>query len=400
MNAALEFESPYWLILIVLVLIGAFWRTSPYFIVKTHSHFSAQEDKKNIQDKGRRALEKIRFGLPYFFSFFALLALALALADATRSYQSSVQELKTHRIFISVDSSSSMTWGSDTPPAGFAGCQKNSELYPRIDGACKALRRLIDDVEKFSRKKGPGEEKDKIGIIQFAANSYVISYPTNDYDLLKEKARQMVWRKEGDYGYNQHLGIFTNIHLAVWDMFLMAFERNIKKDAGGTFISGSDLRELAKSLVPGKDFTPPKTLKEKLKKIKEEISDAVLIVITDAYVSQINQTLNAGPYSLRNELKLAAHINLPIYFISTDEFHLEAKKLAVSTGGDFVVIRGGLANMANIVSDILKKRFASRVQIKITRRESYAELFALMALIFISTSLLLKQTISRSLTDV
>ena len=114
----------------------------------------------------------------------------------------------------------------------------------------------------------------------------------------------------------------------------------------------------------------------------------------------MNNTLNAGPYSLRNELKLAEHLGLPVYFISTDEFHFEMKKLAVATGGDFVVVKGGLGNMANLVSDILKKRFAEVSQRKVVRRESYAETLTFMALIFVSVSLLLKKTISRTLTDI
>jgi len=101
---------------------------------------------------------------------------------------------------------------------------------------------------------------------------------------------------------------------------------------------------------------------------------------------------------------------LPVFFISTDEFYPELKELARRTGygsvdagtrGDFLVAKpeGDFINLQDLMSVILKYRFALTTPIEVVYRESYAEVLVMLALTLIATSVIWKKTFPGSLTE-
>lgn len=392
-------QQPYWLLLLIPLPLGLFFRSRPYYVQKTHDYLNVCQGEKKF-------LTRVRFSLPLSCIFFAMILIVAALGDATKRYVMIEESARIHRIFVWVDSSSSMYGFRTTLPS--ITCEKNAEFFPRIHGACRAMFRLIADVEQFSLKKEHAMGEHLIGIGQFARDSYVIAYPSQDYSRLREKVRNMQFLSGGV------LGINTNIHLAMWDLYLMALDRNLRNNNGATHLSGKELRLLAKSLEPEGihiSYTPPQELAQKLSLIKEELRDTVLIFITDALVGQMDGVMNVPPYSLKKQMQLAAFLELPVFYLSVEDYHSELKRLARLTGfgpadggnhGDFLIVRRDrdFAHIEELVGRILEARFNMTVTRPVERRESYGELCVLLGLIFFVLGLVLRHTIARSLTDI
>ncbi len=390
-------QQPIWLLLLIPLLLGCWFRFRAYHLAQAH-YAQAKKEKRRWQTR-------VRFSLPPFCMFVCMAALVGALADITRRFVFAEEEVSTQRFFVNVDASSSM-YGFHTPLRSIT-CAKNAELFPRIHSACRAVSQLISGVERFASSKQNEQEKDTIGIGQFATYSYVIAYPTQDYDRLREKVRQMEFKSDV-------LGIFTNMHLAMWDMYLMALDRNLRHVGTPTHINGKELRLLAASLAPDSalaQYLPPRELKERLLLIKEELRDTVFVFITDALVTQIDRVMNMAPFSLVKQMQLAAFLEIPVFFLSTDEYHAEMKRLARLTGfgpaggsyrGDFMVVRRehDFVHIEELIRTIMEARFRMTVSRMVERRESYAEWCIVTALIFAGLGILLKKTIARSLTDI
>lgn len=392
-------QQPYWLLLLIPLFLGLFFRSRAHYVQKTHDYLKKRQGE-------RRFWTRVRFSLPLSCVLFAMILLVAALGDATRGYVFIEEIARMHRIFVWVDSSSSMYGFSTTLPS--ITCEKNAEFFPRIYGACRALSRLIADIERFSYDKKYNKGEDLIGIGQFATHSYVIAYPSQDYGRLREKVRNMEFYSRGI------LGIHTNIHLAMWDLYLMALDRNLRSANRATHLSGKELRLLAKSLEPESMFssyTPPQELVKKLSLIREEFRDTVFIFITDALMMQMDLVMNRPPYSLKKQMQLAVFLELPVFYLSVEDYHPELKRLARLTGfgpvdggnrGDFLIVRRehDFAHIEDLVRRILEARFQMTATRSIERRESYSELCVRLALIFLVLGLVLQKTAARSLTDI
>lgn len=398
-HGRIVWQDPYWFLLFIPLCLGLFFRSRRYYLQKTHEYLKAHQGEKKFWTR-------MRFFLPSACVFLAMMLLVIALGDATKGYMLVQEHARTHRIFVWVDSSSSMY--AFTTPLSSITCTNNAELFPRIYGACRAVLRLIDEVERFSLNKERDKGEDLIGIGQFATHSYVVAYPSQDYSRLKEKVRHMEFLSKGV------LGIYTNIHLAMWDLYLMALDRNLRNAHMATHLNGKELRLLAKSLEPGSmlsSYTPPQELMKKFSLIKEELRDTVFILITDALVAQMDLVMNKPPYSLKKEMQLAAFLEVPVFYLSVDEYHPELKRMARLTGfgpsdgknhGDFLIVRRehDFVHIEDLVATILQARFSMTVSNTVERRESYAELCVQAALIFSGLGLLLQVTVARSLTDI
>ena len=398
-HGRIVWQQPYWLLLLIPLFVGLFFRSRTYYLQKTHDYLNAYQGE-------RRFWIRLRFSLPFLCVFVAMILLVIALGDVTKGYVFVEEKARTHRIFVWVDSSSSMYGFSTSLPS--ITCENNAELFPRIHGACRAVSRLITDVERFSLKKEQGKGEDLIGIGQFATHSYVIAYPSQDYTRLKGKVRHMQFLSKGI------LGIYTNIHLAMWDLYLMALDRNLHNNNGMTHLDGKELRLLAKSLEPGSissAYIFPQELRSKFSLIKEELKDTIFVVITDALAAQVDLVMNKPPYSLKKEMQLAAFLELPVFYLSVDEYHLELKRLARLTGfgpadgkyrGDFLIVRRerDFVQIEDMIGHILEARFAMTISDSVDRRESYSELCVKVALILFGLGLFLQKTVARSLTDI
>lgn len=394
----MEWQNLLWLLLLIPLFVGLFLRRNSNYILKTHSPFL-------IGKSWKRFLSRTRFILPSIFAFLAMISIIAASIDINRVHTAVGEKKIKHRIFVWVDSSSSM-YNFSTPMTSIT-CEKNAKFFPKINGACRALYRLIKDVSDFAEKKTDSSEKDLVGIGQFATYSYVISYPSNDYRRLNQKIDKMEFK-------SSELGIFTNIHLGMWDMYLMALDRNMRREPNFTPLSGKELKIFAFSVVPGrlsKEYSPPRELKEKISLIKNELSDTVFVFITDALKHQMDQAMNKTPYSLYKQMQLAAFLEVPVIYISTDDFHQELKRLSRLTGfgpaggkhrGDFLMVKKerDFQNIAEIVSNILQTRFNMTVPVPVLTRKSYSEWLISAALTFSVIVLVLLKTISRSLTGI
>lgn len=397
-----EWQNPWWFLALIPLALGLFLRTRKYYVEKLHSYLLAEK-------KGRIRM-KIRFALPSLFEAIGLIFFVIALADLTLTHRSVTEKATIHRFISWVDSSSSMTWvqkpgWSYAVPSAIQCKGKVVKFFPRIDGACQALYRIVEEVGQAVKKKSRNE-RDLIGIGQFATNSFVVSYPSSDYASLREKIDRMNLKSPGI------LGIYTNMHLGMWDMYLMILDRNMKKDSGLTYLTGREMLVLARSLEPGRsgaNYVPPSELREKLLKLRAELKDTVLILITDALVHQMSNVLDIPPYSLKKMLELATFLEMPVYFISTDEFHAELKRLARATGsgpvggkqrGDFLVVKKerDYYSIGELIANVIRERLNMTVFVHVERRESYAEWFMALGLTSLVIAVVLQQTISRSLT--
>ena len=112
----------------------------------------------------------------------------------------------------------------------------------------------------------------------------------------------------------------------------------------------------------------------------------------------------------RCDEQLAELLETPFFYLSTDEFYPELKRLARHTGsgppdgpnrGDFFMVKkdGDYAQMSELVSAILKARFSQKITVNVIRRESYAEVCVGIALVLFIVSLWWNKTFARSLTD-
>lgn len=389
-------ENPLWLLLLIPLVLGLIFRYRSFYFTKVVFYLSPKREGG--------ILRKIRLALPSFFSFLLLLFVVAALVDMGRGYFALSEKQAPQRIFATLDSSSSMyNFNTLGPPIT---CKDGASLYPRIEGACRAVHNLIKKVEDFGTTKQNKGGANLIAITQFATNSFVISYLTDDYEVLRRKFNEMGWRSP------VVLGIYTNIHEATWDLFRLALSRNTEPGTTFTYLDGKEFKLLGEALSPraSVDFAPPALIEEKLKKIRGELRDTVFILVTDAVGHQMDKVLNTGPQSLKKLMQLAAFLELQVFFISTDEFHLELKQLARLTGfgeeggkhrGDFLVVKQGddFKSMTELVDDILRARFSLTTTEKTWRRESYSEWFIALSLLFALLVVVSRLITSRSLTN-
>ncbi|MBI2048375.1 MAG: hypothetical protein HYT30_00390 [Parcubacteria group bacterium] len=414
-NFWLALTEPYWVLLFFLVAAGFFFKKPGGYIQKVH-----------VEEAMRRRRFLLRPALPVICGTLALAFLIMALVDVTRGYSVVNEEFQTHRIFVAIDNSSSMYNFKYEDEPVYCADKNLREVYPRIYGACRALHRLVDETEAQARRKS-GAEKDHISLLRFALYSFVIVPPTSDYLRLRNSIEGLNWRE----GYvrtksrNDGQDIFTEIHLALWDLYRLALERNRQKEGGAAYLSLEDMNELVLALFPEGEnarFSLPHRFRAEeraggervpglAEKLKEELRDTVFIIITDALQAQLQGRLDKPPVSVVKMLKFAEVLELPVYFISTDETHGAYERLAKETGsgppgsgsrGDFFLVNQdkGYEHIEELVASILKTRFGKKIPVHIERRESYASTSAFAALIFLIFWVFFKETCSRSLTDV
>lgn len=399
MEIPLHFASPYWLLGLVLVFCTFYFRKSSWFITKTY-----------VTEEGQSWSARVRHGIPSFLFLLAALSMVLALADLTRTY-TVVEDKKTvNRILITIDNSSSM-YKFGNPPRESIYCTDNDteRTFPNIGIACRALYRLIEDTQKFSEAH-PEKGKDRIGILRFALYSKVHSYPTSNYELLHRMIDEMNWKQENT------LGVHTEVHLALWDLYLMAFKRNTNLEEGFTPLTAGDVKALALALYPnpnvGAPLQIPPTLEEKLLAIKEELRDTFFIIFTDASRGQLPNRFNKEPLSFKKMIDLAQFLELPIYIISSEADDALFKEQVRKTGfgekpgeyrGDFLVVkRSGIAHldsMAALTSTVLEKRFGRTIPAIVEQRKSYSWHLTLLALTLLVLGLVSRETLVRSLSD-
>ena len=314
-------EHPWWLLLIIPIVIGALTKVNSTYFSKAHLHIAPIFISKSA--KIRRFWQLFSFEIPNATKIAVLILMVLAFIDITRGYTVVVGHKVFHRIIISLDVSSSM-FGFGTSISGI-NCENNASLFPRIKGACRALYRLVDEVEKET--KNEKQPRILLGLLQFSSKSAVVSYPTSNYARFRKKLDILEFKSHG-------LGIGTEMHEAIWDMFIMALDRNMMAGSNFTRLAGDDVRTLYNALGPRpakSSLSLPLNVALKMAKIKDEMKDTVFIVPTDAVVYYLRSRMDGEHPSIRRLLQLAEMLEIPVYFISTDENYPELKRLAMRT---------------------------------------------------------------------
>ena len=193
----------------------------------------------------------------------------------------------------------------------------------------------------------------------------------------------------------------------------MAFDRNRTKNAIFTHLTGNELEKIYSTLAAGPLASPlyiPKDLDSKLFLIKNEMRDTVFVVPTDAAVHYLRFIMNRGTPSIRRLMQLAEFLEIPVYFLSTDEHYPDLQRLAKRTGfgplggphrGEFLMVRKAQDEylIEELVTKILTSRFSVTVPIYEKRRESYADIILEIALTLMVFGVLWKKLVVRSLTD-
>jgi len=392
-------EHPWWLLLLIPLAIGFFTRKSSTYISKAHSHIAPVSLRGA---KIRRCWQKFAFAFPEWTKALVLFFIIIALLDIMKGYVVVVGQKMSQRFIVSIDVSSSM-YGFGAPFSTI-NCQRNGKFFPRIKGACRALYRLVDEVKLETQdEKNP---RIQLALFQFAGRSAVVSYPTSDYSRYRAKIDELEFKDHG-------LFVSTNMNDAFWDMFLMAFNRNMKQDGGFTYLSAKDMQTIYAALASGSRDSPlyfPRDLAEKLTKMRQELRDTVFIMTTDAVVRFLTGRMDGVHPSLRRLMQLAEFIEIPVYFLSTDEEYPELKRLARRTGfelpegsyrGDFLMVRKEKDEylIEELMEKLLKSRFGLSVPTYNERRESYADIFSELALTILALGILWRKFVARSLTE-
>lgn len=348
------------------------------------------------EDGGISLRSRFRVFLPRACCFVGLVFAVFALADVARRYVVTHDQFAVNRLYVTLDNSSSMYGFGGGDPIHCADKDLKYE-YPRIWNGCRAMARIVDATEEYAKTKKDGDErKDRIGLLRFGLYSFVEIYGTSDYDRVRKVMRELNWR-------DPKTGIFTEIHLALWDMFQVALQRNFRKAEGVTFLDEKERILLVRSLYPeGLEvhYHPPRLLEPKLRALRTDLRDTAFIIITDAHEGQFDGRLDKSPVSLVKMMQLAEFLEVPVYVISIYTDHERVRKLAARTGygpmggkdrGGFFLLKGekNYEHMDVIVNEILASRFRIVATEKEWRRETYTARFALAATVFICLGMFL-----------
>ena len=400
----IEFERPYFLLLLFLLFAGVLWRGyGRSYIVKIYRGKEA--------DHTLSKYTATRTGI----GFLSLALIVFAMADPTRGYSLTEEKQSTNTIYIAVDNSSS-TYNFDTRSDVPIYCSDKDliDSYPNIYKECLVLMRIIDETEKFANANSV---KNKIALLRFAQYSAVQVYPTDDYALLRRTVKtDMNWR-----AYKQ-IGIHTEIHLALLDMFNLLLMQRVDsgsapslkgiEDEEAPLLSFEESEILIRSFVPEGEnihLSIPRSLKEKISKLKEKVRHAVFIIVTDGLKNQLKTRFDKEPVSLKKMLEFAEMLELPVYFISTEDINQDYLRYARRTGfgkmggpnrGNFVLVSSGNAKafIHKTIDNVLKTRYGRTSSYKILRRESYSVPIAALSLLFFGLWVLFGKII-RSLTE-
>ena len=377
--------------------------------------------KKWSGERERHPISRFRTFATSAFFFLAGVSTTLALADVTRQYSVQVVERTISRLFATLDNSGSMhgfwsyphsvienPWPIYCSNANVAHSKdarpdinldidiELEHALPRVYGSCRMVFRMIDAVERDA-VRSKSARKDILGIFRFAQNSYVVTHGTTDYARVRRLMRTLNWR-------DPRTGISTMYHIALWDMFQVALQRNFcagsgtcQTEDGIVPLDARDRELIARSLWPESidvPWTPPPEVLEKLEALRANLSDTALVVITDADKRWFDSALNVAPVSLVKMLSMAEFLEVPVYFISMVDDHELVRPLTERTGrgpmgspdrGAFFLLTGerDFADMDAVVDNIVSRRFRLVSTKTELRRETYTPFFGLLAAIFL-----------------
>ena len=366
-----NFSHPLFLLLFALSLGLIIARKTKYFLRHAHIKIVINVKRKNWGGAMLNAL-------PIFVKWLAWILLILAAADYSSGYVEYYHKDIIHQYILIDDGSGSM----------IDGAAKN--------GVGKSLKALLAGNEKFlttlENLKRPDGGKDQIAATIFSNDVFVVSYFTEDYDFIRKKLNQVDWRI-------RPLNLGTEMDKAIWLGIKMILKRN--SESQGTFYSEDEMASLnIRAVGSGRQFDLENlpTLKSKTEKIKNEIKGSALVIFTDG---QITFDGHQFRMSVAKLLLFCKSLGIRVYLISVDQIESDLTRYIKETGGDGLIIRGmDTKKITDAYTNIVNREAGEYIVSDRRQKRSYAEWLAGAGLALLTFYIMLKNTVSRSLTEI
>lgn len=365
------FEHPWFLLLLILFFLNQFFRKSKYFLKHADIQSLVNSTKKSRWGS-------VLAASPSFLKELGCLLLILAAADYGLYYQENWKKTIIHKYVLLDDGSSSMV--DATKPKGIG--QELTDLLEGNDRFLKALEEL----------KRPDQSRDLVSAMVFSDDPYIVCYLTEDYDFVRKKLSYVDWRQSP-------LNSGTEIDKAFWVGLKLILKNNY--DKGGAFFSEDEFVSL-ETRLKGQDRILnldqlPET-KRKVEQIKKEIRGSSLVAFTDGFIIFDGDQLRMSVPKILSFLK---ELGVRAYLISVERISLDFLKYIQATGGRGIIIRSlDLEKITSAYKEIVDLEAGEFLTINRRLKKSYSHWLAMAGLALLTIYSVLRNTVSRSLTEI
>ena len=358
-----NFEHPWLLLLFLLILPLLIFRRPRYFL--RHSYLSA------ISGAKKNSL------LP-FLKWAGWLLIVLAAIDYGIGYTESYKQLIIHNYVLINDGSGSMV--VDFNPNG---------VGKKLTVLLKANDRFLKTLENLKRPDGG---KDFVGVLVFSNDPFVVSHFAEDYDFIRQKLAKVDWRFSPLNGG-------TEMNKAIWAGVKLILKKNA--DSKGASFSTEELVSLETGFKGNSRDLKLKNLSSitgKLPIIKEQITGSSLIAFTDGKF-----TLDGSQIwmSIPKLLLFCKEMGIRFYLISVEDIDPVLLKYIKLTGGDGMIANNfNVEKINNAYQTIISWEAGEYKIIDRYQKKSYADQLAVAGLTLLLIYIVLRNTMSRSLTEI
>jgi hypothetical protein len=367
-----EFEHPWLLLLLILFLANLFFRRPKYFLRHANVQLLSENLKKN-------RLGSLIIASLSFLRHLSCLLLILAAADYSFGYKERTKKFLIHNYVLINDGSGSMVDEGMSNGVG----QSLSVLLKGNDEFLKML-------EKLEKSKN---ERDLVSAIVFSNDPYVVCYFTEDYDFIRKKLNYVDWRKRPELNFG------TEIDKAFWVSLKLVLNDNQKK-GGSSFTENEliDLETRLKGVNRNLILENVPKLKNKIRQIKKEIIGSVLVAFTDG---EIIFDGDSSRLSVPKILLLCRELGVKVYLISVKKIEPDFMKYILATGGHGIILRSlDLEKTVSAYKEIVKSEAKEFLMVDRRLKKSYSDWLAGGGLALLIIYLVLRNTVSRSLTEI
>ena len=319
----------------------------------------------NERDGGKIFWKKF---FPLFLFLSGISLLILSAFNFWKGYEKHSQKYLVHNYVLINDGSGSMAgWGIETLLFG------NKVFF--------------ETLKTFDRKE---DERDLVAQAVFSDGAYVVSYFGDSYDNLYKKMELINWE-------TPPLNGGTDAGSGFWSAIQLVLKKNSYN--GGSNYSSEEMSALI-ARVRGweNELVLTDVLKEKTATLEKELTGYVFIMFTDGSftVSQGDKFI-----SPRKVLDLCKGLGIKVYIISVGSANVELEKLVESTGGGMFFIESNAdhQSLAGIYKKIAEEEGRSTVDFVVKEKRYYYRWFAIPAFALLFFWIVLKNTVSRSLTE-
>ena len=296
--------------------------------------------------------------------------LILSAADLWLGYEETSKKYLLHNYVLINDGSGSMVGVPDAIPAMLSG------------------NRIFFETLKQSDRKD--DERDLVAQVVFSNGAYVVSYFREDYDNLMRKMELTNWT-------SPPLNMGTDAGSGLWSALQLSLKKN--QQNGGHAYTNEEMKFLiARVRGMESELSLNKALEEKTNVIRNELNGYVFIVFTDGMFD-----LSSSPefISPTKTIQLCKKLGIKVYVISVGSANGELSELVKSTGGTMMFIKTN--NDRKAIAALYKKtaeeELRSTKNFVEQKKRYYYKWFAIPALALLFIWIVLKNTVSRSLTE-